>query len=76
MTRNSYLRMRQASEAGLISEIVRVLAKEAKQTRSQAGLRASRIAAIGGRGNEARTERTRRAQRELDLSRSPLTGER
>ena len=76
MTRNSYLRMRQASEAGLISEILRVLANEAKRTRSQTALRASRMAAMGGRGNENRAERTRRAQRELDLSRGALTGER
>ncbi len=34
MTRNSYLRVRQASEAGLVSEILRVLASEAKQARS------------------------------------------
>jgi hypothetical protein len=75
MTRNSYLRMRQASEAGLISEILRVLANEAKRTRSQTALRASRMAAIG-RSGDIRGERTRRAQRELDLSRSALTGER
>ena len=65
MTRNSYLRMRQASEAGLISEILRVLASEAKQARSQAGQRASRMAAIG-RSGEARGEWTRRVQRERD----------
>jgi hypothetical protein len=65
MTRNSYLRMRQASEAGLISEILRVLASEAREARSQAGVRASRMAAIG-RSGEPRGERTRRVQRERD----------
>ena len=63
MTRNSYLRMRQASEAGLISEILRVLASEAKEARSQAGHRASRMAAIG-RSGETRGEWTRRVQRD------------
>ena len=66
MTRNSYLRVRQASEAGLISEILRVLASEAKQARSQAGVRASRVASIG-RSGEPRGEWTRRVQRERDL---------
>ena len=65
MTRNSYLRMRQASEAGLISEILRVLASEAKEARSQAGQRASRMAAIG-RSGDSRGEWTRRVQRERD----------
>jgi hypothetical protein len=75
MTRNSYLRMRQASEAGLISQIVRVLANEAKRTRAQSGLRASRAAALG-RGADPARERTRAAQRELDLSRRALIRER
>ena len=65
MSRNSYLRMCQASEAGLISEILRVLASEARQARSQAGQRASRMAAIG-RSGETRGEWTRRVQRERD----------
>ena len=64
MTRNSYLRMRQASEAGLISEILCSRAKHGKP-RSQAGVRASRMAAIG-RSGETRGERTRRMQRERD----------
>jgi hypothetical protein len=70
MTRNSYLRVRQASEAGLISEILRVLASEAKQARSQAGVRASRMAALG-RSGETRGEWTRRVQRERDLRSGP-----
>jgi hypothetical protein len=65
MTRNSYLRMRQASEAGLISEILRVLASEARQARSQAGVRATRMAAIG-RSGDTRGEWARRVQRERD----------
>ncbi len=65
MTRNSYLRMRQASEAGLVSEILRVLASEARQARSQAGVRATRMAAIG-RSGDTRGEWTRRVQRERD----------
>jgi hypothetical protein len=65
MTRDSYLRMRQASEAGLISQIVRVLAADAKRTRSQTGIRMSAL----GRTVESARERTRAAQRERDLSR-------
>jgi hypothetical protein len=68
MTRNSYLRRRQVSEAGLISEILLALATEARRTRSQAALGASRVKAIG-RGADNTGERTRRAQRELDLMR-------
>ena len=75
MTRDSYLRMRHASEAGLISQIVRVLATDAKRTRAQTGLRTGRAAALGRRVDPAR-ERTRAAQRELDLSRRALIRER
>jgi hypothetical protein len=75
MTRNSYLRRRQASEAGLISQIVRVLATEAKRTRAQTGLRPGRAASLG-RSVDAARERTRAAQRELDLSRRALIRER
>jgi|HubBroStandDraft_6_1064221.scaffolds.fasta_scaffold21287_5 hypothetical protein len=71
MTRNGYLRMRQASEAGLISEILRVLASEAKEARSQAGVRASRVAAIG-RSGESRGEWVRRVQRERDRNARPI----
>jgi hypothetical protein len=65
MTRTSYLRMRQASEAGLISEILLRLSSEARRTRAQT---AAPMKAIG-RVGESAGERTRKALRELDLSR-------
>lgn len=72
MTPNSYLRMRQASEAGLISEILLRLSNEAKRTRSET---ARPIKAIG-RVGESAGERTRKALRDLDLSRRAPVRER
>lgn len=70
MTRNSYLRMRQASEAGLVSEILLRLSSEAKRTRAQA----PRPIRTVGRVGENAGERTRKALRDLELSRrTPLS---
>ena len=65
MTRTSYLRMRQTSEAGLVSEILLRLSAEAKRTRAQT---ARPVRAIG-RVGESAGERTRKAFRDLDVSR-------
>jgi hypothetical protein len=65
MTRNSYLRMRRASEAGLVSEILLRLSTEAKRTRAQTPRPVSTIGRVG----ENAGERTRKALRDLDLSR-------
>jgi len=71
MTRNSYLRMRQASESGLISEVLLALSSEARRARAEA---ARPIRAIG-RVGESAGERTRAALHELELSRhTPLGG--
>jgi hypothetical protein len=66
MTRNSYLRVRRASEAGLISEILLRLSSEAKRTRAEG---AGPVRTIGRVGENA-GERTRTALRNLELSRS------
>ena len=65
MSSTSYLRMRRASEAGLISEILLRLSTEARRTRTQT---ARPMKAIG-RAGEAAGERTRKTLRELDVSR-------
>jgi hypothetical protein len=65
MTASSYLRIRQVSEAGLVSEILLRLSAEAKRTRAQS---ARPIKAIGRVGENA-GERTRKALRDLELSR-------
>jgi hypothetical protein len=65
MSRTSYLQMRQASEAGLISEMLLRLSKEAKRTRAQTARPMKAIGRVG----ESTGERTRQAFRELDLSR-------
>ena len=62
MTSDSYLRVRQASEAGLISEILLRLSSEAKR------MRAGTARPIGGAGESA-SERTRKALRDLESSR-------
>jgi hypothetical protein len=69
MTSSSgYLRMRTASEAGLISEIIRVLSADAKRIREQSAPLASRAAAFGRGGGGVR-ERTGSARREMTRSR-------
>ena len=65
MTRNSYLRMRQASEAGLVSEILLRLSSEAKRTRAETPRPIRTIGRVG----ESAGERTRKALRDLELSR-------
>jgi hypothetical protein len=65
MTRNSYLRMRRAAEAGLVSEILLRLSTEAKRTRAET----TRPIRTIGRVGESAGERTRKALRDLDLSR-------
>ncbi|HZL54180.1 MAG TPA: hypothetical protein VFC22_01010 [Solirubrobacteraceae bacterium] len=65
MTRNSYLRMRQASEAGLVSEILLRLSSEAKRTRAETQGPIRTIGRVG----ESAGERTRKALRDLELSR-------
>jgi hypothetical protein len=72
MTANSYLRMRQVSEAGLISEILLRLSTEAKRTRAES---TRPIKAIG-RVGESAGERTRKALRDLELSRRTRARER
>lgn len=75
MTRTSYLRMRQASEAGLISQILLRMSNDAKRTRAEVGRNSKTIRAIG-RVGESAGERTRSALRELDVSRrSPVVRE-
>ena len=61
MTPTTYVRMRQASEAGLISEILMRMSKDAKRTRN--------AAARVGRISESAGELTRRALRDLDVGR-------
>ena len=72
MTRNSYLRMRRASEAGLVSEILLRLSTEAKRTRAET---TGPIKVIG-RVGETAGERTRKALRDLELSRRTPARER
>ena len=70
MTRNSYLRVRRASEDGLVSEILLALSNEAKRTRAQG---AGPIRTLGRVGENA-GERTRTALRDLERSRrTPLS---
>ena len=64
--------MRQASEAGLISEILLRLSNDAKRTRAES---ARPIRAIG-RVGEVAGERTRKALRDLERSRRTPTRER
>jgi len=68
-----YLQMRRASEAGLISEILRVLSNDAKRVRAQSPLAAGRVAAVARRAQSA-GERAGSAQRELRRTRRPLAG--
>ena len=72
MTRNSYLRIRQASEAGLVSEILLRLSTEAKRTRAET---AGPMKAIG-RVGESAGERARKTLRDLELSRRTPVRER
>lgn len=72
MNRNSYLRMRRASEAGLVSEILLRLSTEAKRTRAESKRPISAIGRVG----ESAGERTRKALRDLELSRRTPARER
>jgi len=68
MTRTSYVRMREASEAGLISQILLRMSNDAKRMRTEGGRNSKTIRAIG-RVGESAGERTRQALRELDPGR-------
>jgi hypothetical protein len=71
MSPTSYLRMRQASEAGLVSEMLLRLSKEAKRTRAQTARPMKAIGRVG----ESAGERTRQALRDVDYRRrTPASG--
>ena len=72
MKRTSYVRMREASEAGLISQILLRMSNDAKLMRTE-GARSSKTIRAIGRVGEGAGERTRKALRELDPTRRTPT---